>query len=56
MVFGCLRGSYKEDRDPLFARSHMKKTRNYSKNQERFHLNIRKKFFVKDNHLQKQPP
>ncbi|KAK4814529.1 hypothetical protein QYF61_021630 [Mycteria americana] len=46
-VFQYLKGSYKEDGGSFFTRSHMEKTRGnrYKFHQERFHLDIRKKFF-----------
>ncbi|KAK4829749.1 hypothetical protein QYF61_006458 [Mycteria americana] len=47
-VFQYLKGSYKEDGGSLFTRNHIEKTKNngYKLHQERFHLDIRKKFFT----------
>jgi len=48
IVFQCLKGGYREDREYLFTRSHMEKTsgNGYKLQQERFHLNIRTKLFT----------
>ncbi|GAB0182117.1 hypothetical protein GRJ2_000677000 [Grus japonensis] len=47
-VFQYLKGNYKEDGGSLFMRSYMEKTRGnrYKLHWERFHLDIRKKFFT----------
>lgn len=50
-VFQYLKGSYREEGGSLFTRSHTEKTRGnrYKLYQERFHLNIRNKFFYSGN-------
>ncbi|KAK4829313.1 hypothetical protein QYF61_003189, partial [Mycteria americana] len=54
-----LKGGYKKDRGSLFTRSHTERPRGngYKLHQERFHLDIRNKFFYSENDQSlEQPP